>query len=871
MGMFMHQKSKKVLKCLVAAWVVCLGVSGVYAADPAPLVYKIEPQPVSTALKEFAAQSNMQLIFTEEDVGSARTNGVSGRRAPREALSEILRGTGLKFQFTANNVVVVKNPSREAKSDPPGEGDHGTNEKEGKPDTSREFRVAPVDQTAAGSSAVGNVNQNGGPALTEIIVTAQKRSERLQDVPASLTALSAASLQTQGVTDFADYMTLVPSLADFSGGSEGHGAVILRGLNTGYYQFSNTVGYYIDDVPFSATSALSYGAFLTMDPDLTDIDHLEVLKGPQATLYGASTLGGLIKVVTKQPDLNSDGGEIRLDGSTTDGGGSGYGLVGIANVVLIPGELAMRVSGFDRDTPGYMRNVELGTKDEDVSHKQGGRITVKWVPIDDLEIKFSAFLQTLKTDGWNYEDINLQTLAPLTGPYTYAAHYDPSFDTSYEVYNATVDYKVGSIGTLTSSTSYANYRDHEIEDYSLQYGPYYFSVAPVPVPANAALAADFRVDLNKFSEELRFSSERLGAFEWIVGLFYTREQTGFPDNSNITIPPSLAPIPGPDASSVTINAPSNYKEEAGFADLTYYFNDTLDLTVGGRYSQNQQKTTYCLGGYAEIAGCTYNSSSDSDFTYLAALSWQPTTDIHTYARIATSYRPGGPQQEPVAGYPTSFKHDSLINYEVGLKAGWLDNRLRTNLALYDMDWKNVQLTSNIAGFSVISNAGEATVRGVELETQIVPVERLTVGINVAYTDAKLDSVSAGVTTATGAVAGDSLPFTPSWSASAVVDYVQPLNGILTSSYGATFRYQGSKWSDYPGDLYNTGVVIPHYDTLDIRTGLDWSRYQLQARIANLFNSHGLDTIVDQRIEGNPPAWAAIIRPRTLTLSLAVKF
>jgi len=297
----------------------------------------------------------------------------------------------------------------------------------------------------------------------------------------------------------------------------------------------------------------------------------------------------------------------------------------------------------------------------------------------------------------------------------------------------------------------------------------------------------------------------------------------------------------------------------------------LDLTLGGRYSHNQQSTVTCQTGFGVSSGCIPNSSSDSDFTYLAALHWQLTPGLNTYARIATSYRPGGPQGTPIPGYPTSFKPDSLINYEVGFKGEWLDHRVRTNLALYDMKWKDVQMTSNIGGYALTSNGARATVRGVELETEFVPIERFTLGVNVAYTHARLDSVSDGVTLETGAVSGDTLPFTPQWSASAIADYSLPISGTLTSDYGVTYRYQGSKWSDYPGDAYNTGIVIPHYNTVDMRAGLDWSRYKIQARVANLFNEHAYDSYVNYGLIGSPPAWASVIRPRIFTLSFGVTF
>jgi outer membrane receptor protein involved in Fe transport len=842
--------------------------------------FNVSAQDPASAIRMFGAQAEIQILASADDLKGKNFNPVRGDISTEEALNSLLAGTGLDHRYVSDRAVaLISNRPEVAVAAQPSASDTQKTKDSRSVASSQVLlaQAAPTAPATASPSKLPTAKSAEKPAqkpeqLEDVIVFAQKKTENLQDVPSSLTAISATTLENQGVHTFADYMTLVPSLSDFSEGAEGHGAIILRGLFTGFYQFSNTVGYYIDDTPFSATSPLAYGEFLTLDPDLSDIDHLEVLKGPQATLYGASTLGGLIKVVTKKPDVDANGGQVRVDGSTIDGGGSGYGLVGIGNVVLIPGELALRVSAFDRDTPGYMTNVTLNTRDRNNSRKEGGRIALRWVPSDNLEVELSAFVQSLFVNGWSYEFINLQTLQPLTGPYTYSLRIDPQFHTTYRVFNATINYKVGKVGTLTNSTSYASYSDHEQEDYSPWYGAYYNSFAPQPVPASAAQPLLFGPSLNKFTEELRFNSERIGAFEWLAGLFYTKEQIGYYDYMYNVIPPSQQPIPGPSGVPFRFTGPAAYREEAAFADLTYYFVDTLNLALGGRYSKNKEEVTTCQSGFAVLPGCVFNASSDSDFTWLAALNWRPTPGVSTYARVATSYRPGGPQLELVAGFPTSFKPDSLINYELGVKAEWLDNKLRTNLAVYDMDWKNVQLSESVTGGLLqIANGGKATIKGVELETRYVPIERLTVGVNVAYIDGKFDTVIPSVSAVTGAAAGDALPLTPKWSASAVADYVRPLGGTMTSNYGITYRYQGTKWSDYPLNPLNTGVVIPHYDTVDIRAGLNWSRYQLQARIANLFNSHGIDTVVDQRIVSNPPADAAIIPPRTFTLAFTVTF
>src|ERR1700730_1598493 len=369
--------TRKTLVATILGASVCAAVA---ANEPVVRVaFNIQPQPIGRALTDLGEQAGLQVLVRGEDSkgGQALSRAVSGELTVRAALERILANSGLAYEFLDERTVRVRaidaNPtSRERIA--------ANADDETKPGGQRSplglAQSRPRDQEAVASEQATDRtqrNQTGTPTredLQEVIVTAQKRSEKLMDVPASLTAISAASLQTQGVLNFSDYMTLVPSLSDFSGGSQGHGAVILRGLNSGYMQTSNTVGYYVDDIPFSATSPLSVGALLTPDPDLTDIDHLEVLKGPQATLYGASTLGGLIKTVTKKPNLDEYSGEVQLDGSTIDHGGSGYGVVGIANVPLIPGQLALRVSGFNRDFPGYTTNTTLGTKDRGLTRKK---------------------------------------------------------------------------------------------------------------------------------------------------------------------------------------------------------------------------------------------------------------------------------------------------------------------------------------------------------------------------------------------------------------------------------------------------------------------------------------------------------------------
>ncbi len=312
----MHQKSKKVLKCFAAAWVVCLGVRAVYAADPAPQSYKIEPQSVSTALKAFAAQSNLQLIFTEADVGSAKTNGVSGTKAPREALSEILKGTGLKFEFTANNVVVVKKLSRAVKSDPPSSGDQGAQDKEGKTDSFQDFRVAQVDQGTAGPQAVGD-DQNSDKkkrkeeGLSEIVVTGSRIPTAAGQQTIPVRSYTREDIETSGQTTMGEFLNTLPDVSTSA-----------NPLQTGYAGVQTVQ---LHGLPIGTTLTLldgqrldnSYLGFFDLSSiPLAAVERIEILPVGASAIYGADGLGGAVNTVLRK---NFNGFEVNATLDTAPG------------------------------------------------------------------------------------------------------------------------------------------------------------------------------------------------------------------------------------------------------------------------------------------------------------------------------------------------------------------------------------------------------------------------------------------------------------------------------------------------------------------------------------------------------------------------
>ena len=504
----------------------------------------------------------------------------------------------------------------------------------------------------------------------------------------------------------------------------------------------------------------------------------------------------------------------------------------------------------------------------------GGRLMVRIQPTAALDIELNGFAQNMETYGLPGVFANPATLQPLYGDLANSQAIDARFDTKYRIAAAVVNWSLDS-GTLTDSVSYAKYSDYEILDLTPGYG-IVNQLIGVPLPPNAAVVGTIHPAMQKVTQELRFASKRWNNFEGLGGIFFTHESNHYDTLLVNAVPPSLAAIPGPSGNFYTALSASTYEEYAGFLDLTYYLLDTLDITAGGRYSHNTQKANGTGSGLLGLLnGDTTDPvshslhSADGSKTYLFTLRYRPTAQIDTYARVASGYRPGGPQAVTLPGVPPQFAPDTVTNYEIGLKGRWLDGRLASNIAVYYLDWRDIQLTQIVGGIDVDGNGGRATSKGVEFDTQYRPIRGLTLGVSGAYTDARINVADPAV----GAQAGDRLPYTPQVAATGTADYDFPIARWLQGTVGATYRYQGNKNSSFSQDPLNVNVNIPAYRALDLRAGVDWAAYTLQLRAENITNSRGIITSSVQNIAPGQglPATLTVIQPRTLTVSFSAKF
>jgi outer membrane receptor protein involved in Fe transport len=699
-----------------------------------------------------------------------------------------------------------------------------------------------------------------GASVQELIVTAQKREESLLNVPQSVTAISGDTLSLKRASTFEDYVTSVPGM-NLVAQQPGSTRLVLRGLNTG--GVSATIGTYVDETPYGSVTGLANGAVLAPDLDTFDMQRLEVLRGPQGTLYGASSLGGLLKFVTNAPDPSHYAGRIELDGEDTKSGSTGGSVKGMFNAPL-GDTAAVRASGYYTDQSGFIDDPVRNAKNVNSAHYSGFRFGFLYRPIDKFSIRLAAIGQDISSAATSTEDLNPQTLEPLYGDLTQSRTFAEPNKVAYRVYSATADYDFGP-ASLLSATSYATLRQDTNEDGTAQLGGVLTAVFGQPL--GAGLVQD--LEQKKFTQEFRLSSPAQ-TFEWLVGAFYTHEENALHQNlSAISLvnPPQV--VTGLGGLEV-ISLPSDYSEYAAFANGDYHFTDRFDVSLGGRYSHNEQNSTQVTTGALVGGGTTVSgSSSENVFTFSFAPKYKLSDDATLYARIAKGYRPGGPNAiNPLAPavVPRTFRSDSIIDYETGIKADLFARSLSVDLTAFYITWSNIQLLADVAGFATNTNGGSAESKGLEGSATFVPVSGLTLSANGAYTQANLTEDTSPLL---GGKDGDRLPFSALIAGSLNADYLSAVSDNLDWFVGGSIRFEGRRRSDFDATIGQ--ISVPSYTVFDLRGGLDWRNYRIEAYVKNLSDERGILSLSGFGSTPNGAVQAGLVRPRTIGLSLSASY
>jgi iron complex outermembrane recepter protein len=736
--------------------------------------------------------------------------------------------------------------------------------------------------------------------IQEIVVTAQKRSERIQDIPISVSAISGEELERAGARDFKDVLLSIPGVS-YSGAEPGQSRYSIRGVSTA--ASSPTVGIYLDDISLVTIGTNFSGA---ADPLLVDMERIEVLKGPQGTLYGGSAMGGAIKYVTREPQMNQFAVTAEAGIGYVDHGGVSYNLESFLNIPLIDDRLALRIGGAYRLDAGYIDNVphglvqvfsqsatnppaafapvtydNTGTLSRDNWNQRSttlARVSLRWLPTDTLSITPVATVQ--RSDKANTDDF----FTNLPGLEDSVRFPQPTRD-ELEVYSLNATQQLGW-ANLTSLSGYTS-RDVEWDrDYSL------FVANLVPPLLGDNSYNQSNTTTRTFSEEVRLASaDPAAALKWTVGVYYSHQR----DNLFQSVDTVGAGDFFADGTDITYigNQLTLTSQKAAFGNVSYAITRQVEGSLGLRWFDIKQRVDANFDGVFNGGPSAVDAkrSTDVGFTPKYELSYKPIDASLVYGSASKGFRQGGPNRfdtnsplcEPdfarlgITRVPDSYQPDSLWTYELGSKNELGGKRVVINGAVYYTDWKKIQQQVNLTscGFQFIGNVGAATIKGAELSVDAAVGAGVTLGGNTSYADTRITETSPGVS----AQVGQEVLDTPKWMGSLYGDYRFLEAAGWTGDFRADVQYHGKNlraFEDFQSVSYSDGAAgtIPDatqvqaaYHVVNANFNFVDGKMQYRLYLDNVTNAEPyLDFVRSSGV-----STATTIRPRTVGVSIRADF
>jgi len=858
---------KKTLKlCATSTLALMIAESAVYAGPPEQH-FSIETQQLSEALLQFSQQSDMIVIAAQPLVRGLQAPSVEGVMAPQQALVKLLEGSGLSYRKgEQGQLTVVRNEAMKR---------IGYN-------TAADYRAnlgAYVDD--------GDLGEGAAFELDEIIVTASRREQNLQDVPMAITAVRPEEFTAVGLTRLSDIIAYTPGVSVSNPLGTPVGATITaRGV--GQQSSTATVGVYMDSVPLTSNSPYSNGGGSAFDGLLGDVERVEFLKGPQGTLYGSTSIGGAVKYITRKPSLDEFRGHASVDLSTTKEGGFNQVYNGRISTPLIEDKIGITVAGFYEDNGGLVDRVDatgvLLLEDADTFERYGFSGDLYYQFSDRFDFRARVLHQKANYNGTSQVDIDEVTKELKHG---FLAGNVGLSNSNYKntFYTGTFEYQFDG-ATLTATSSYVEDQSFDEKDIVVLARDFVDNainnaIGGRPQGTSTAILSFRDIGSEKFTQEIQLTSEASETWEWMLGLYYADETT-FQTASIIA-------QPGDINFNSSLN-PSAYKEYAAFGNLTYYITPEFDVTVGARLSHNQM--TYSPTVTSDITnfgGPSTFTVKDTVDTWSFAARYRPTENMSLYARAASGYRPAFANQPLLDVFgntllPVMVESDSLWSYEVGTKGSVAEGVLSYDLSLWYLKWNNFQtiltLSPTEGGFS--NAPGGITAKGIEGSFTLKPVEGLSVISNFAYTDSTLNEDEPFL----NGLEGQQLAFVPKWTFSSRANYGFTLSSDLDATIGAGIRYESSNRSVFTdaeafvpgvsavGGTYDQFFNIPTdaYVVVDFNAGMSWDQISLNFYVTNLLNEGAITSTFGSNVSGFVIRSIGVpIKPRTIGAKLSVNF
>lgn len=722
--------------------------------------------------------------------------------------------------------------------------------------------------------------------IEEVIVTASKRGAvSLQDTAGSIQAIQADTLAKTQVEGFEDYIKMVPGLTSVSSGA-GQSQIVIRGVNSSRVihsaaQIRSLAGLYIDEMPISLAG---------FNPDLgvIDVERIEVLKGPQGTLYGASSMAGTIRIITKKPDTEELSGKAGAKTSFTKGGDVNYGFSGSVNVPITE-QVAMSLSAYTKTQSGFIDNVAPGFEQEEYNGEDtiGGRAQLAYYG-DKLTVQTSFMYNKLDLEGRPDEylqDPSDPAVAAITDRLQTVKVIPDTFDQEFMGLTLNFDYDFGPV-TLTSATSIFDLDQFNRLDDAIRVA----AVTPITAPFS-----DFRNHERYRTkiEEIRLTSNYESRLQWVIGGFYEANRRKFRQTQPTpgtnaffefltgigAFPPNVcgtlvSTCFGAVENSVFDGTESVKTDQyAAFGEATFSITDALRLKLGFRYFDYKNEVSIFAAGPAN-GGVSLEQETlkEDDWVPKVEISYDITDDHMVYGTYSEGFRLGGVNGfvPPVCAAEVAslgstvgapFLSDSLTNYEIGAKTAWLDGRFTANMSVYLNEFDEIQSDVNLAcGFFQRLNAGKIENTGVEGDFAYQASEELSLTFGFSYVDSEVKTSIPLVNSD-----GDEAPYVPEFSASGSIEYGMPVwNGF--GFIRADVRHVSSSGNEFSSRP--TLSVLPSYTIVDLNLGYDFNDWSIGIFAKNLFDETVVTNIDPDRVQ---PDQLTRGLPRTVGISVTRSF
>lgn len=830
----------------------------------------LSTQNVAEALNRLSEQTDVQVLFPYDIAVATKGNTVKGQYTLQQSLDKLLSGTVLSGGLSQKGVLVVSKKKPDENNNERTARMNSMKAKKNVLATVISFFIGAGAQGVIGQEALAQEHEDFPNLLEEIVVTATRRETTLQDTAMSISNISGDFLIDHGIVQLDEIISTVPGVTLALVGP-GRTTVVMRGISTSGFG-GGTVGGYLDDTPLAGTTA----AFSQFDLRLVDMSRVEVLKGPQGTLFGKSAMGGIIRYITNKPEFEKFSGHIAGGYSNTRSGGSNFSGDAHVNIPLHD-NVAIRVVGYRYDNDGFI-DADGGDHADNVNTDltQGGRFALKWEVDEETKVNLLYLNQSMEVG-------DVQDITSTFTPFPYTLGVSPPDLKAPSTSNLTKQYDNGTFYLTTEIMSLKLAREFSAFNMELMGSKSQVTVKNNPFYSNLFVdMTDARVrfndskqnDVDTFEFRLQ-SSEREAFFEWTVGLWYENGNAWNDYVADVDGPDLLLYgfLPLSDGEVIQdVRTTFDASEKAIYADLILHLADQWVLNLG--YRRSEMKTKFSVlrangvfdtvfQGLDQRIGNDESVQEDVN-NYRVSLDYALNDDILLYATAASGYRLGGFNAASTLHNASTYDSDSIWDYELGVKTAWLDGRLTVNGSLYQINWEDIQLgIFDFGDFSLHTrNVGEAQIEGLDLEAKYFIKRDLSIAFNYAFTDAIL-----GVDYPTGnAFKGDRLPGSSRESYSLFLDWSRALTPEINLDTHFVYRYIGNSRSGFNSI---TAPINPSYESTDVRVSMTHDDSLSVSLFANnLFNKIGQ---TGYGAQGNYVQAFSVTRPRTMGLQVRYQF